>query len=132
MQLSRNKAPDGPSESMALMSKQNKMKCFKCGIRGHIKQNCTLRESKSKAEHVGKFCSKCNKKGHTLSNCWFAKRKGGGDTALMVSETYKNQWIVDSGATSHMCRDRESFTEFTPCNNKEVIIGNGVSLKVYP
>ena len=40
-------------------------------------------------------------------------------------------WIVDSGATSHICTSRELFTEYIPFQNPgEVTVGDGRVLKV--
>ncbi|KAI5725814.1 hypothetical protein M8J77_020462 [Diaphorina citri] len=50
----------------------------------------------------------------------------------MVTENSENlSWIVDSGATAHMCKDRQLFSELTPCENRTVSIGNGEPLQVH-
>ena len=43
----------------------------------------------------------------------------------------KNDWIVDSGATSHMCNDRNMFTEYEQLSsNDKVTLGDGSTLEV--
>ena len=43
----------------------------------------------------------------------------------------RNGWIVDSGATSHMCNDRNMFTELDQLGPSEkVTLGDGSSLDV--
>ena len=46
--------------------------------------------------------------------------------ALSVGPDVRNQWIIDSGATCHMCNQKDLFTELeqlkTPLN---VILGDG-------
>uniref|UniRef100_A0AAV1T9P9 CCHC-type domain-containing protein n=1 Tax=Peronospora matthiolae TaxID=2874970 RepID=A0AAV1T9P9_9STRA len=58
-------------------------------------------------------CSKCGKRGHFARDCW-AKPSGSdevhedhSDFAFNVSEDITSDcWIMDSGATAHMCKDR--------------------------
>ncbi|GBP82605.1 Retrovirus-related Pol polyprotein from transposon TNT 1-94 [Eumeta japonica] len=39
-------------------------------------------------------------------------------------------WVVDSGASEHMCRDRGLFTTFTESKHESVIVGNGAAISV--
>ena len=49
--------------------------------------------------------------------------------ALNASST-KGAWIVDSGATSHMCNDELSFTELKLLQTPQVVtLGDGRSLE---
>lgn len=87
------------------MKKDSKMKCFKCGLIGHR----------------AKFCKNA-KKVNELS------ASGIEDISLYVNETEHNSlqigskknsgfWCFDSGCTSHMCKNIESFTEKRQSNN---------------
>ncbi len=43
----------------------------------------------------------------------------------------RNDWIVDSGATCHMCNDKGMFTEMKELGSSEkVTLGDGSSLEV--
>ena len=42
---------------------------------------------------------------------------------------FRGKWIVDSGATCHMCNDQEQFVEFRKLSNtQEVTLGDGHTL----
>ena len=43
-----------------------------------------------------------------------------------LGTTHESQWIIDSGATSHMCTDRRMFTQLQPLSKSlEVKLGDG-------
>ena len=51
-------------------------------------------------------------------------------TNALVAKS-RNEWIVDSGATSHMCNNSSMFTELSQLGSKEkVTLGDGTSLDV--
>ena len=57
------------------------------------------------------------------------------DTESMMITTHafstvsNGKWIVDSGATSHMCNDREQFVNFKELSNKQAVtLGDGHTL----
>ena len=108
----------GGAESKAMTSKHhiNKKgpKCFLCGKFGHLKRNCRLlgEDSKEsvKRDHPKKkaFLTKktkvepsCSKNEHVVG--LFAHH------ALTTNNNEKSSWIVDSGATCHMCHDIDKF-----------------------
>ena len=41
------------------------------------------------------------------------------------------EWIVDSGATTHMCNDKTLFTEMNVVNDVKVSLGDGRVLKAF-
>ena len=46
------------------------------------------------------------------------------------SEVMSGKWIVDSGATCHMCQDKELFTDFTALEKPiQVVLGDGRKLE---
>ena len=54
------------------------------------------------------------------------------EDALVVGHAFAARtsadWIIDSGATSHMCTSRHLFTDYR-CLNEKVSLGDGRSLK---
>ena len=53
-------------------------------------------------------------------------------TGQLLSATTSNEvgsWIVDSGATSHLCNDKSMFTVFDSLENpQEIVLGDGHTL----
>lgn len=121
-----------PSGSSAFVVKDRKnVKCFKCNKMGHF-----LSECKSNYKSDGqKKCFYCGKNGHNKSQCWHKKNKEQKKSnAFVVSnsltEYSQSQWLVDTGASEHMCRDRGLFTSFTDTEHESVIVGNGAAISV--
>ena len=46
--------------------------------------------------------------------------------ALSTCENLSEEWVIDSGATSHMCHDKSLFVDFAPLRKQEVVsLGDG-------
>ncbi|GBP83083.1 Retrovirus-related Pol polyprotein from transposon TNT 1-94 [Eumeta japonica] len=45
-------------------------------------------------------------------------------------EITKSQWLVDSGASEHMCCDYKLFNSYSTVKDKSVIVGNGTKINV--
>uniref|UniRef100_W8AQ86 Retrovirus-related Pol polyprotein from transposon TNT 1-94 n=1 Tax=Ceratitis capitata TaxID=7213 RepID=W8AQ86_CERCA len=73
----------------------NNIKCYKCGMRGHIRSQCTNSATNDKAWSL------------------FEKK-----------ENIRRSWIIDSGATSHMCNDMDSFTSLIR-KRHEIMLASG-------
>ena len=67
-------------------------------------------------------CYNCGKRGHYTCDCRTRKRENGdndksddySNVAFNVTEgRAADRWIMDSGATAHMCKDRAAFFEYT-------------------
>ena len=97
----------------------------------------------------GGRCFYCNKPGHKKANCYALKKNNAGPSngrkdQANVAESKKNDesflfaainseahgWLVDSGATEHMCHVRSLFTEYYPVVGKTVRLANGEVVKV--
>jgi hypothetical protein len=103
--------------------------CFACGKVGHIAANCGARES---AQSKTKSCDHCKKPGHTIQECYFLKR----DKERKDEELYyafnafthhdhdKQIWVLDSGASRHMCNDINTMHDVNPisCDDKRYAI----------
>ncbi|XP_072074086.1 uncharacterized protein [Arachis hypogaea] len=101
-------------------------------------------------------CYHCHKKGHYIKECRLLKKEAPKtnlveekDLIAMVAEKVQNmhigmvtevniatqgkllEWRLDSGATIHVCNDRNQFKTYEEVNNREVLMGNDNSAKVY-
>uniref|UniRef100_A0AAV1UN22 GAG-pre-integrase domain-containing protein n=1 Tax=Peronospora matthiolae TaxID=2874970 RepID=A0AAV1UN22_9STRA len=84
-------------------------------------------------------CFKREKRGHFARDCW-AKPSGGDEVhkdhsnvAFNVSEDSTSDcWIMDSGATSHTCKDREYFVKYAEMKSVQNVLSakNSACLKV--
>lgn len=128
------------STSSAFVAKKidkKDVKCYKCNNKGHFQSECrNKRNNNSEENKWGKKCFYCKKMGHLKTECWFKKNKDKESNAFVAvganEQFQKAQWIVDTGASNHMCRDRYLFTEYTPSfSNKSVIVGNGNTCRVH-
>lgn len=81
--------------------------CFECGKPGHMKRDCPDVAKKNMPDLRNTLEMKNENKGSARVarlNQWYSKCfVGKGESSL--------QWCVDSGATDHMCADKNSFTE---------------------
>ena len=113
-------------------------KCFQCGKYGHLKRYCRdfrgpeeRKETPSKRKYNRKrnSCNMTNSKGNSskiandghigqvMSNALFTSKK-------------ETKWIVDSGATCHMCNDAEKFMVFESFDvAQEITLGDGYSVE---
>ena len=129
----------GSSSSSAYMGsgkekgKKNGKPCTHCKRTNHKSEDCFFKEKKSKDLKDVK-CYKCGKPGHYAKDCEEEESKGDNNEEKKAMSAFKakektNQgaahtarlnrskipWIVDSGATHHMCADGGAFT-----NQREV------------
>ena len=87
--------------------KKPKGKCFKCGQKGHWKQNCPQ----------------------------IAKKQGMGNLNVVepcLVENYNDKWIIDSGATNHVCYSLQWFRQTSLVGQEQrfLRLGNGEHVSV--
>ncbi|GBL74760.1 Copia protein, partial [Araneus ventricosus] len=110
--VSETKAPRSElSNDVAFPTNQRTVVCFKCNKKGHIARFCDKTV----------VCHHCGKLGHKKRNCRHLTRKKpsfkeeeAAAISFVVGEGEVKKFIVDSGATSHMCSQREWFEELKP------------------
>ena len=122
-----------PGDEKAMMSKlkgfQKKGRCYRCGKYEHYKQDCKMtvgaqfdgsKDSRDKSEnHKAKITTEELSEGEALITV-HALTVGGVSAA----------WVVDSGATSHMCYHRDSFIDYEDLQRPEkVTLGDGRNLE---
>ena len=130
----------GGAESKSMTSKHhiNKKgpKCFHCGKFGHLKRNCRLFGEDSKESAKRDYPKKkafLTKKTKMEPSC--SKNEHIGLFAhhgLTTNNNEKSSWIVDSGATCHMCHDIDKFINMKKFDKAEdITLGDGHSVKAF-
>ena len=82
--------------------KKSKVKCWFCGKSGHLKKDCWKRQQTEK-----KGDSSTEKKEANATDTGSASGSGMSDEVLSVNMSNHDQhWLLDSGASNHMCIHR--------------------------
>ena len=131
---------DDASSEKAMTTKQafkKGPKCHHCGKYGHIRRNCRKFAQENKSESNEKDRTRSVK--HQANTA--GTRQGDSSSsdsesvglvarhALSASTGRHDSWIVDSGATCHMCNDRKLFVELRNLDKPlEVTLGDGYNL----
>ena len=107
--------------------------CFNCNQIGHLSRNCP------DGLKNGITCLSCGKKGHLSYDCPSRKGKreqgehycAQGVVGEANAASEESTWIVDSGATHHMCKEKGFFSELSekPAATA-VLVGNNSRLEV--
>ena len=122
--------------------------CHNCGTKGHKAADCWKKgggkEGGGPQQKTGKPWEKkqshnANKKQEGESStpryCMTSLRQANlsfADAAKRGTANKSKEWIIDSGATDHLCWSREDFTEYQPMKGKgiEVICANSDPMEV--
>lgn len=90
-------------------------KCYNCDQRGHLAKFCRATMGKvdqRTGDKANIVCYSCKKTGHYASECGKSEKPGNAfltsvvTTANVVSSASNEiDWLVDSGASVHMCRE---------------------------
>ena len=122
------------------------IQCHNCGKFGHLKRFCLAPRKKaspsssieenSKGSSSGNVekrrCFNCNQIGHLKKDCKVEKKMNAmvadGEAYIGALEQgdFSSPWIIDSGATHHMCFEKSAFKELVPLQQpRKIVLGNG-------
>ena len=105
---------------------KSKLICHFCGKPGHFKRNCRKWAAEKKNEQSTGSGQKQSASPAEASDDDMESMM---ITTHAFSTVSNGKWIVDSGATSHMCNDREQFVNFKELLNKQAVtLGDGHTL----
>ncbi len=120
---------DFSEKAIAAKFKGRSLRCHYCKRVGHIQRNCLERaKDERKTEQDGS--------GNTRGRRREQKFKSHKDEALVTSHVLgvskpAHHWIVDSGATCHICNSKEQFDDFCYVQKpQQVTLGDDRKLKV--
>ena len=120
-------------EGVLTASFKRKLRCHFCNKTGHFKKDCDeYRDSRSvqvkKKTKIGAFKVMITPEDETSTDSE--------STGLVVQHALssdcntRNKWILDSGATCHMCNQQSIFTDYQPLQKPlKVVLGDGRSLQ---
>ena len=113
-------------------------KCHHCGRFGHIKKECRMLLESPGKNRDNRTTSYSNKRPLRKKKVYVAEEDTDDEeeeivglvTEHVLSANRRNNWVVDSGATCHMCNNEELFDQIigfeTP---QETTVGDGHSVQ---
>jgi hypothetical protein len=132
-----NKQPKGPKPAQIASApngdkgskyKKNTNKhCNFCNKDGHDESRCFKKMAALEAamkKHNISIDSSSSSHGHALSASGFSFNTHSTTTSS------SNEWLIDSGASYHMAKDKAIFSALNECNTKEIFVGDDKSLSV--
>ena len=130
---SKERSESGSSTESAMTSRKSfrrKPRCHHCGELGHIKKYC--REFRAEKEAQKERRAKPHKAAPSMTQENSDNDSCGLIATHALSVRSSNDhcaWIIDSGATCHMCQDSKSFTNLHQLDNPiDVTLGDGRAL----
>lgn len=135
----RTTEKEGKAEEEALASRDARgpPRCYQCGKIGHIRRNCRVWESKPRSptrdRRRGTYSPPRDKRrgAYRAEEEWSeSEEEGAGLLTTQGAQTSdQDLWIIDSGASSHMCKNSHKFRNFHTFRRQlEVTLGDGHSL----
>jgi hypothetical protein len=105
---------------------KRKLKCFFCGKSRHLKKDCWKRQQSSKDDPPKEM------KEENTTETGSATGSSMTDEVLSISigSHHDQQWLLDSGASNHMCLHRHWFVTYQSIDDGIVYMGNDISCKV--
>ena len=109
-------------ETSAFNTEREVRKCTYCGRDGHLENKCWSKYGRPK-----RFTKRAD---YTIQNDdnEFIAFATSLDNKSEGSSKYL--WAIDSGATHHICRNKEQFSELTKTHGDQVIVANGNKVNI--
>ena len=111
--------------------------CNLCNRDGHLESKCfkkmealeaAMKKHNIHVEHSSTSTS-TSSSGMALSACRCQSSQSG--YALNVSSSsHSHEWLIDSGASYHMAKNKAMFSSLNDCNTKNIYVGDDRSLNV--
>ena len=129
---------DGTMKAMFVnrQSKGKGPKCYHCGKFGHIKRNCRELNSSKLDDDKNEAYDNKHKANNAAESRQAENSSDSDEVGLMINHAFssltkkENAWIIDSGATCHMCNDTSLFVElYNWEKSEEVTLGDGHVVK---
>jgi hypothetical protein len=119
-------APNG-DKGEKYKSKKTDRHCNFCDKYGHDESKCFKKmaalEATMKKHNINiDSTSSSSSHGHALSASGFSFNT--------TSTSSSDEWLIDSGASYHMAKDRDIFSALNECNTKKIFVGDDRSLSV--
>ena len=124
----------GQEKAMASKQKNSKQKkgprCFQCNEFGHLRRECPLLSKERKRDSKQKPKRK-------KAKAYEAEAENSSDSGEdsegflahhAMAASSANGWIIDSGATAHMCKSKELFKSLQVVSPSSVTMGDGNAL----
>lgn len=113
---------NGPKKGNAKKFKGN---CYNCGKPNHLARDC--REKKGN-----------KKKSRDQVNITEDEKLSNDMTDLMLSAVVfecnlvdnPKEWFIDTGATRHVCAEKEMFSTYTPISGRQLFMGNSTTSRI--
>lgn len=101
-------------------------RCFRCKQKGHLKSDCPVQqeEKEQRSEHKKKKKSESSAAKQAAVNDRSA-------VLFLANEEQSCGWIIDSGASVHMCNDKRLFESIDDENVSDVVLADGRSVKAF-
>lgn len=117
------------SNAEALFSKsksgvKRKVKCFYCKKKGHTANECRVKKSDEAAKNANNGAQKA--KAAFIAKCNVTKTA----YAAAGTDSHRNEWYVDSGASSHMTPHKQLLVNMKPAKVVDVTSANNAKLNV--
>ncbi|KAJ8633371.1 hypothetical protein MRB53_026707 [Persea americana] len=120
----QGRTKDSSNKSKHRSNKKN-IECYYCHKKGYIRKNCPERQRKGKEIEDSSSNDDSVSVADGRSDCV-------SDNALSVIENGihpKDEWILDSDCSYHMCPNMDWFTTYREINGGSVLMGNNVACK---